>query len=152
MIEERIKELGLDLPAAPKAVGSYQPCVRSGNMLYVSGQLPMKDGQLLAKGPVGEACTPEEAKQAARQCVMNILAVAKQAAVSLDNVYRIVQLQGMVHTPFADASNCVPTMNAASDLLFEIFGDKGLHSRAAVGVAALPLGAAVEVLAIIELA
>ncbi len=151
MIENRLAELGITLPEPPKAVGAYVPALRSGNLLYVSGQLPLREGRILAQGPVGSACTPDEAREAARQCILNMLAIARREAGSLDAIARVVQLQGFVHVSAGESANIVPTINAASELLFEIFGETGRHSRAAIGVAALPLGAAVEILATLEL-
>ena len=150
MIDQRLAELGIILPEPPKAVGSYVPAVLAGDMLYISGQIPMSNGALIAKGPVGVNCTPDEAKAAAKQCVLNLLAIAKRELGSLDRIERVVQLQGFVFAPAGDFANCVSTINAASDLLAEILGDKGRHSRAAVCVAALPLGAAVEIVSVIK--
>jgi len=151
MIEERLAELGITLPEPPNAVGSYMPAVASGRLLFISGQLPLRDGAIIAKGPVGEACTAQQARDAARQCVLNVLAIARRHAGSLDAISRFVQVQGFVNTPPGDASLCVPTLNAASDLLVEIFGERGRHSRAAVCAAALPLEAALELVVLLEL-
>ncbi|MFA5257572.1 MAG: RidA family protein [Opitutales bacterium] len=151
MIEERLAELGITLPEPPKAVGSYLPALASGRLLYISGQLPLREGAILARGPVGEACTAEQAREAARQCVLNMLAVARRHAGSLDAISRVVQMQGYVHTPPGNPALCVPTLNAASDLLVEILGERGRHTRAAVCAAGLPLEAALELVVVLEL-
>jgi len=140
----------MTLPPFPRPVGSYVPCVRVGTLLYVSGMLPLKDGVLVAEGPVGIKCTQEEAKQAAAQCALNILGVVKEAAGSFDGVERFVQLQGFVYgiPGYAESPQVV---NGASDLLVSVFGERGRHTRAAVTVAGLPMGAAVEVTAVVQL-
>jgi enamine deaminase RidA (YjgF/YER057c/UK114 family) len=150
MISEKLAELGITLPEAPKAIGSYVPCVRTGNLLYVAGQLPFVNGKVLTTGPVGVNCTPEEAKAAARQCVLNMLAVVSRELGTLDAVERVVQVQGFVYTLPGDPLHCVPTINGASDLLVEIFGEAGRHARAAICAPALPLQAAVEILFVLQ--
>lgn len=148
--QEQLKNLGLTLPEAPKPVAAYIPSVRTGNLLYISGQLPFRDGQLLAIGPVPSAVSIEQAQEAARQCVLNALAVLAEAVEgNLDRVRRIVRLGVFVasDTTFTDQPKVA---NGASELLQDIFGDLGRHARAAVGSIALPLGAAVEVEMIVE--
>lgn len=143
-VERKLAELGLTLPEAPAPVASYVPAVKQGNWVYVSGQIPLRDGKVRVTGKVGSEVTLEDAQQEARQCALNALAVIKSVAGSLDNVERIVKVTGFVAcTPdFTDAPKVV---NGASDLFVEVFGDKGKHARSAVGVAALPLDVPVEV-------
>lgn len=151
-IVEALASLGLVLPAAPKPVASYIPSVRSGNLLFVSGQLPFKDGNLIATGRVGAEVTLETAQTCARQCVLNGLAVVRGACDgSLDGVLRIVRLGVFVACTegFGDQPKVA---NGASDLLQQLFGDAGRHARAAVGTNALPLNACVEVEMLVELA
>lgn len=142
-IEARLKELGITLPEPAAAAGNYLPVVEEGGWIYVSGQLPLRDGQLTCTGYVGQDVTIEDAYQAARLCAINGLGLIKQAAGSLDRV-RIVRVGGFVAS--APGFTAQPkVINGASDLLVEVLGDRGRHARAAVGVAELPLGAAVEV-------
>ena len=146
----RLAELGLDLPPVTPPLAAYVPAVRSGNHVYVSGQLPMVDGELLATGKVGAAVTPEQAKDLARRCALNGLA-AIHALVGLDQVERVVKVTGFV----ASAPGFVgqpAVINGASELLGEVFGQAGQHARSAVGVSELPLDAPVEVELIIEVA
>ncbi|MFO0872636.1 MAG: RidA family protein [Phycisphaerales bacterium] len=151
-IDRRLAELGLLLPAAPKPVAAYIPAARSGVLVFVSGQLPFKDGALLASGPVPSRVSLELAQQAARQCVLNGLAVlADQLDGDLDRVVRIVRLGVFVCSDpgFGDQPKVA---NGASELLQQIFGEAGRHARAAVGSIALPLQAAVEVEILAEVA
>ncbi|MGI6620119.1 MAG: RidA family protein [Bacillota bacterium] len=143
-IEEKLAELGLSLPEVPTPVASYVPAVKQGNWVHVSGQIPLRDGKLRVTGKVGSEITLEEAQAEAKQCALNALAVIKSVVGSLDKVERIVKVTGFVacSPDFTDAPKVV---NGASDLFLEVFGDKGRHARAAVGVAALPLDCAVEV-------
>lgn len=140
-----LSALGLTLPAAPKPVASYIPFVRSGNLIFVSGQLPMRDGALIATGSCPTEVPLERAQECARQCVLNGLAVVADAlGGSLDRVERIVRLGVFVNS--VDGYTEQPKVaNGASELLQQIFGERGRHARAAVGVNALPLGACVEV-------
>lgn len=151
MVEDTLEERGFTLPPFPRPAGNYVPCVRTGNLVYISGMLPMKDGAVLVKGPVGgDACTVEDARRAAAQCALNILAVVKEAAGSFENVARLVQIQGFVYgvPGFAESPQ---VLNGASDLFIEALGESGRHTRAAVTVAGLPMGAAVEITAIVAL-
>ncbi|HMN96164.1 MAG TPA: RidA family protein [Phycisphaerales bacterium] len=142
---DRLASLGLVLPPAPKPVASYVPAVRSGSLVFVSGQLPFRDGALAATGPVPSATSLEAAQAAARQCVLNALSVlASQLDGDLSRVTRIVRL-GVFVCSDAGFSEQPKVANGASDLLQEIFGEAGRHARAAVGSIALPLGASVEV-------
>lgn len=143
-IENRLKELGIELPTAPTPAGSYVPAVTAGNMVFVSGQLPTVAGELKYKGKVGTDISLEDANHAAKVCIINALAVLKSHLGSLDNIERIVRLGGFVNS--SDGFTMQPkVINGASDFLFEVFGEKGQHARAAVGVNELPLNAAVEV-------
>lgn len=148
-IASRLAELSITLPAAPKPVAAYVPAVRTGNLIFISGQLPMQAGQLMMSGPVS-AATIERAQAAARQCALNGLAiVADQLGGSLDRVVRIVRLGVFVccEAGFADQPKVA---NGASEVLQQIFGEAGRHARAAVGSIALPLGASVEVEMLVE--
>lgn len=140
-----LKALGITLPPAPKPVAAYIPFVRSGSLIFVSGQLPMRDGALLATGQCPGQVPMEKAQEAARQCVLNGLAVVADAlGGSLDRVERIVRLGVFVSS--TDGFTEQPKVaNGASELLQQVFGERGRHARAAVGVNALPLGACVEV-------
>ena len=149
-IEARLQQLGIELPAAAAPVASYVPVVVQGGIAHVSGQLPFVDGELVT-GRLGEDVSVEDGMAAARACGMMILAQLKAALVPLDRVERIVKLGAFVNsTP--DFTDQPKVANGASDLMVEIFGEAGKHARAAVGVPALPLGAAVEVDAIIAIA
>ncbi|QWC56952.1 RidA family protein [Erythrobacter sp. 3-20A1M] len=148
-IENRLNELGLKLPEAAAAVASYIPVVVQNDFAHVSGQLPFIDGELVT-GRLGEDVSLDEGIAAARACGLMILAQLHQALIPLDRVARIVKLGAFVNsTP--DFTDQPKVANGASDLMFDVFGKIGRHSRAAVGVAALPLGAAVEVDAIVAL-
>ncbi|WP_432201715.1 RidA family protein [Erythrobacter sp. W53] len=148
-IETRLNELGITLPEAASPVASYLPVVVQGNVAYVSGQLPFINGDLVS-GRLGEDVGLERGIDAAKACGLMILSQIKTAGISLDRIERIVKLGAFVNsTPnFTDQPKVA---NGASDLMFNIFGEKGRHARAAVGVPSLPLGAAVEVDAIIAL-
>jgi enamine deaminase RidA (YjgF/YER057c/UK114 family) len=140
--------LGLTLPSVAAPLAAYVPAVHSGNHVYVSGQLPLVDGKLLATGKVGAEVTPERANELARQCGLNALA-AVDAAVGLDRVTRVVKVVGFVAS--AEGFTGQPgVINGVSELFGVIFGEAGRHARSAVGVAELPLGAPVEVEAIFE--
>ena len=150
-VESTLQKIGLTLPSAVAPAGSYVPTVRTGDMLYISGQLPFVDGVVQHQGTVGTDVTVEEAVNAARLCGVQILAQAKAALGDLDRVARVVKLVGFVKsTPDFTAQPTV--INGASDLMVAVFGDQGRHARSAVGVSSLPLGAAVEVEAILEIA
>lgn len=151
MIEQKLKELSLALPPAPPAVGSYVGFKKAGNLVFVSGQLPIKDGAPTHVGQLGANVSIEEGYSAARQCTLNLLAQLKIAlGADWTRLIQVVRVGAFV--------NCVPEFrdapkvaNGASDLLVALFGDAGKHARAAVGVASLPGGAAVEVEAVFEL-
>lgn len=147
--EERIAELGLTLPRVAAPVASYVPAVRSGSHVYVSGQLPFVEGALPATGKVGADVTPEAAKELAALCALNAIAAVRAEVGDLANVVRIVKVGGFVASA-PDFTGHPGVINGASDLLAAVFGDAGVHARAAVGVAALPLDSPVEVDMIVE--
>jgi enamine deaminase RidA (YjgF/YER057c/UK114 family) len=149
MIEDKLKSLNITLPTPPKPAGSYIPVVASGNLVFVSGQIPMQDGKVIFTGKVPTEKSVEEAQKAARLCAINILAQLKANLGSLDKITRIIRVSGFVNsTP--DFAEQPKVINAASDLFFEIFGENGRHSRIAVGVASLPLNSTVEIDAVVE--
>ncbi|MCB9838035.1 MAG: RidA family protein [Phycisphaeraceae bacterium] len=147
----RLAELGHVLPDAPKPVASYVPCVRVGNLVFVSGQIPVRDGALLATGVVPDDIGIEQAQGLARQCVLNALAVLSAEIGSIDNVRRVVRVGCFVAS--APGFGKQPMVaNGASDLLCEIFGEAGQHARAAVGSVGLPLNVPVEIEFLFEVA
>jgi enamine deaminase RidA (YjgF/YER057c/UK114 family) len=147
--EERLEELGLSVPGVAAPVAAYIPAIRSGNHVYTSGQLPMRDGRLLHTGAVGGVVSQAEAVECARQCALNALAAIKAEVGELAAVKRIVKVVVFVaSTP--DFSNQPLVANGVSELLGEVFGDAGRHARSAVGVAVLPLQAPVEVELLVE--
>ena len=146
----RLDQLGITLPEAVPPLAAYVPAVRTGNLVYTSGQLPVQAGELAGTGKVGAEVTPEEAKAMARVCALNALA-AVHALVGIDAVTRVVKVVGFVAS--AAGFNGQPSVvNGASELLAEVFGDSGAHARSAVGVSELPLDAPVEVELIVEVA
>jgi len=147
--EDKLRQMGLELPEPPKPVAAYVPCVRTGNLLFVSGQVPREKGVLRFSGHVGGNLNVEEGQRAARICALNALSVVKGAVGNLDRVRRIVKLTGFVASAagFTDQPKVV---DGASTLLAELFGEKSQHARAAVGVNELPLGSAVEIEMIVE--
>ena len=147
---ERLTELGIELPAVVAPLAAYVPAVRTGNLVYTSGQLPMVAGKLPQAGKVGAEVTAEEAKDLARTCALNALA-AVHSLVGVDSVVRVVKVVGFVAS--APGFNGQPgVVNGASELLGDVFGDAGVHARSAVGVSELPLNAPVEVELIVEVA
>lgn len=147
--EEALARLGLELPELTPPLAAYVPAVRTGNYVYVSGQLPMAEGKLLATGKVGGEVTPELAQQLAQRCALNALAAVKSEVGDLSAVTRVVKLVGFVaSTP--DFTGQPGVVNGASQLLGEVFGDAGVHARSAVGVAVLPMDAPVEVELVVE--
>jgi enamine deaminase RidA (YjgF/YER057c/UK114 family) len=146
--EARLAELGITLPDAPKPVANYVPVVQSGNLLFVSGQVPAAMGNA-AKGKLGENLTVEQGQEIARACGLAILAQVKATVGSLDKIKRVVKLGGFVNcTP--DFPDHPAVVNGCSDLMVDLLGDAGRHARFAVGAPSLPLGFAVEVDAVIE--
>ena len=146
--EEKLTSLGLELPEAPKPVATYVPAVRTGNLLFLSGVLPMRNGQLAFTGKLGRDLTVPEGVEAAKVAILNALAIAKQELGSLDRITRVVKVVG--HVASADGFAEQPqVLNGASDLLVAIFGEAGRHARVATGAAELPRGAAMEIEAIL---
>ena len=146
----RLAELGIELPPVAKPLASYVPAVRTGNLVYTAGQLPLRDGELVRAGKVGAGVTAEDAKGLARLCALNALA-AVHALVGIDAVTRVVKVVGFVAS--APGFTGQPgVINGASEMFAEVFGDAGAHARSAVGVCALPLDAPVEVEVIVEVA
>lgn len=149
-IDARLAELGLELPNAPAPAANYVPTVQTGNLVFISGQVPNTGTELL-KGKLGADATVEDGQEAAKICALNLIAQMRAATGGdLDRVKRVVKLLGMVNsTP--DFGDHPKVVNGCSDVMVEVFGDKGRHARSAVGVANLPFGVAVEVEAIIEI-
>lgn len=151
-VTQRLDELGITLPQPPKPVAAYVPAVRTGNQIFVSGQIPFANGALIATGPVPSAVSIEDAQAAARQCALNGLAIVQDMlGGSLDRVQRVVRLGVFVQCDpgFTDQPKVA---NGASEVLLQIFGENGRHARAAVGSVGLPLGATVEVEMTVEVA
>ena len=144
MVKERLSELGIDLPPAPAPVASYVPVRVAGGFAYVSGQIPIEEGSVTSVGHLGAELSVEQGQEADRRCALQALSALRDALGSLDRVEGIVQVSVFVASApgFTDQPKVA---NGASDALVEIFGEKGKHARAAVGVAELPLGASVEV-------
>jgi enamine deaminase RidA (YjgF/YER057c/UK114 family) len=150
LVEKKLAELGIVLPAPVPPVANYVPFVRTGSLLFVSGQICVgADGKLVAKGKLGETVAIEDGQRAARACAINVLAQVKAAVGDLDKVVRVVRLGGFINSEptFLDGPK---VMNGASDLMLQVFGDKGRHARTTVGVAALPVDAAIEVEGLFE--
>jgi enamine deaminase RidA (YjgF/YER057c/UK114 family) len=147
--EARLKELGLELPATPNPTANYVTAVRSGHLLFLSGHGPLRGGRILYQGTVGRDLTIEQGQEAARLTGLNLLASARDALGSLDGVRRVVKLFGMVRCP-EDFVDHPKVINGCSDLMVEVFGDHGRHTRSAIGVGSLPHGIAVEVEMILE--
>jgi len=149
-IEQKLASLGITLPEAPTPVANYVPFVRTGNLLFVSGQVCFgADGKLIAKGKLGASVTIEQGAAAARGCAINLLAQVRAALGDLDKVTRVVRLGGFVNSA-PDFLDGPKVLNGASDLMVEVFADKGRHARTTVGVSSLPADAAVEVEAVFE--
>lgn len=147
--ELRLKELGVELPAAPKPVANYVPVVRVGDLLFLSGVLPSKEGQLVMTGKLGADVSIEQGVAAAKLAVLNALAIVKAEAGSLDRVKRIVKMVG--HVASASGFTDQPlVLNGASDLLVAVFGEAGRHARVAVGAAELPRQAPIEIELIVQ--
>lgn len=149
-VSSRLTELGIELPDVVAPLAAYVPAVRTGNLVYTAGQLPIQAGDLLATGKVGAEITPEQGKELARVCGLNALA-AVHALAGIDSVVRVVKVVGFVAS--APGFNGQPgVVNGASELFGEIFGEAGAHARSAVGVSELPRNAPVEVEIIVEIA
>jgi enamine deaminase RidA (YjgF/YER057c/UK114 family) len=147
--EDKLKKLGIELPEAPSPLGSYIPIVRTGNLLFLSGVLPLRNGKLMRTGRVGESVSLDEARDDARTAAINALSVLKANIDSLNKVKRCVKITGYVASA-PDFTEQPKVLNAASDLMFEIFGEAGRHARAAIGVNVLPLNSPVEIEFIFE--
>lgn len=148
-VEDTLEGMGLALPQPARPVASYVPAVRVGNLIYTSGQIPTHGGELTRRGKVGLEVTEDEAYEEAQTCALNALAAVKDLTGSLDAVSQVVRVTGYVNSA-AGFSGQPAVVNGASDLLVKLFGDRGKHARAAVGVSELPLNAAVEVDLIVE--
>ncbi|HZL33956.1 MAG TPA: RidA family protein [Tepidisphaeraceae bacterium] len=150
-LQKHLETLGIALPAVPGPFGAYVPARRAGNLIFVAGQLPMKDGKLIAAGQVPSRCSVDQAKLAARQCVVNALAAVKAIEGRIDHLAGVVRVGAFVSsdTSFTQQPQVA---NGASEFLIELFGEAGKHVRAAVGVNTLPLDAAVEIEFLFEVA
>ncbi len=149
-IKEKIESLGLTLPVAALPVAAYVPAVKTGNLVFVAGQLPLVDGKIVKEGKVGKEVTPEEAKEMAQVCALNALA-AIALVVDLDQIERVVRVGGFVNG-IAGFTAIPPIINGASELFIKLFGEvNGKHARTAIGVAELPLNAPVEVEVLVQL-
>ena len=149
MIENKLKAMAITLPEAGKPIGSYVTSVRTGHLLYTSGHVPYNDGKIKLTGKLGRDLSVEEGNKVARNVALNCLATIKASIGDLDKVKRIVKVLGLVNST-EDFKDQPKVMNGASDLLVEIFGEKGKHARSAVGVASLPNGVPVEIEMILE--
>ena len=143
-VENRLGELGLVLPEAPKPVAAYIPAKQSGKLVFTAGQLPMVNGELISKGLLGQEVAIEDANKGARVCTLNALAAIKGVIGDLDRIKQIVRVVGYVAS-IPTFTQQPAVVNGASELLLEIFGDAGKHARSAVGMAVLPLNASVEI-------
>jgi enamine deaminase RidA (YjgF/YER057c/UK114 family) len=149
MIEDRLRELSIEIPTPPNPAGSYIPVITTGNLAFVSGQIPMKDGKVIVEGKVPEKQSLDSAREAAKICIINGLAQLKANLGSLDKITKFVRISGFVNSS-QEFTEQPKVINAASDLLVEIFGDMAKHSRIAIGVASLPLNSTVEIDMIVE--
>lgn len=149
-IEDRLKELDIQLPQASKALASYLPGVKSANYVYTSGQLPLKEGEVIYQGKLGKDLDVEEGKAAAGLCLLNCLAVLRSLVSDWEDVKKIVKVSAFINSA-DDFYQQAQVVNGASDLLESIFGERGKHARSAVGVNSLPLNAACEIEMIVEL-
>ena len=149
-IKEKIESLGLTLPVAALPVAAYVPAVKTGNLVFVAGQLPLVDGKIVKEGKVGKEVTPEEAKEMAQVCALNALAAVALVA-DLDQIEKIVRVGGFVNG-IAGFTAIPPIINGASELFIKLFGEiNGKHARTAIGVAELPLNSPVEVEVLVQL-
>ena len=150
MIEEKLKELGIELPTPPNPAGSYIPVVTTGNLAFISGQIPMKEGKVVFEGKVPDKQSLDSARDAAKICIINGLAQLKSNLGSLDRITKFVRISGFVNSS-PEFTEQPKVINAATDLLVEVFGDMAKHSRIAVGVASLPLNSTVEIDMVVEI-
>lgn len=149
-IESKLAELGIQLPEAAAPAANYVPFVKTGNQLFISGQIPMTAEGIQFKGKLGDDMQTEQGAEAAKVCAINLIAQMKAATGDLDKVARIVKLVGFVNSTL-DFTEQPAVINGASNFMVDVFGDKGRHARSAVSAASLPFGVAVEVEAIVEL-
>ncbi|SNS91038.1 Enamine deaminase RidA, house cleaning of reactive enamine intermediates, YjgF/YER057c/UK114 family [Anaerovirgula multivorans] len=150
MVEEKLKQLGITLPEAPQPIASYVPAKVIGNMVYISGQGPIINGIQMYTGKVGKECTKEEGYQAARLCGLNLIAQLKKVIGDLDRVKEIVHLKGFIAST-TDFFEQPTVINGASDLMIEIFGEAGKHTRCALGTNVLPTDIPVEIELVVEI-
>lgn len=149
-IDKRLAELGITLPTPAKPIANYVPWVRTGNQVFISGQGPLLDGKILYTGALGNGVSIEDGAKSARLCAINVIAQIREACGGdLDRVKRIVKLVGFVNST-ADFADHPKIINGASDLMVDVFGDKGRHARSAVGAPSLPFAISVEVEAVVE--
>jgi enamine deaminase RidA (YjgF/YER057c/UK114 family) len=148
-VDERLSELGIELPAVATPAGAYVPAVISGNLVFTAGQIPLVDGKLMAEGKVGAEISPELGREIARRCALNAIAAVKSVIGDLNRVKKVVKVVGFVAS-VPEFTGQPGVLNGASELLEQVFGEVGIHARSAVGVAALPLNAPVEVELIVE--
>ena len=148
-VEQRLSELGIELPAVATPAGAYVPAVISGNLVFTAGQIPLIDGKLMAEGKVGAEISPELGREIARRCALNAIAAVKSVIGDLNRVKKVVKVVGFVAS-VPEFTGQPGVLNGASELLEQVFGEVGIHARSAVGVAALPLNAPVEVELIVE--
>ena len=143
-LSEKLKSLNIDLAAPPKAAGAYVPAKKVGDLIFVSGQIPMKDGAMMATGQVPSRCSPDAAKAAAKQCVLNALAAISALPDGIDQITGVARVGAFISSD-ANFTQQPAVANGASEFLIELLGENGRHVRAAVGTNTLPLDAAVEV-------
>ena len=148
-VRSKLAELGLTLPIAAKPVAAYVPAIRTGNLVFTAGQLPLVDGKIIATGKVGGAISPEQGKELAQICALNALAAVETVA-SVDDIVKVVRVVGYVNG-VAGFINPPVVVNGASELFLSIWGEAGKHARSAIGVAELPLDALVEIELTVEL-
>lgn len=152
MFEEKIKEIiGMELPLAPKPLAAYIPALQTGNLVYTSGQLPMKNGKLIAEGKINVDVTEDVAVECARQCAVNCLSAVKSVIGDIEKIEQVVKVVVFVNSS-AGFTGQPKIANGASEFLVQVFGDKGKHARSAVGVSELPLNAPVEIEMIVRIA
>ncbi|MFH1675666.1 MAG: RidA family protein [bacterium] len=148
-VEEKLKEMGIELPTPPAPVAAYVPVVQTGNLCFVSGQLPIAEGRVLTVGSAPSPCSIEAARDGARLCAINILAQLKAHLGSLDRIKKIVRINGFVQSQNGFFKQ-PDILNGASEFLAEVLGEKGKHTRIAIGVYELPLNATMQIDAIVE--
>ena len=149
MLQDKLRELGITLPPVSGPFGAYLPAKRVGNLIYVAGQLPMRDGKLMSTGPVPSRCSVEDARAAARQCIVNAIAAVQSVPGGVEVIAGVARVGAFVNSD-ATFTEQPKVADAASELLAQVFGEAGKHARAAVGVNTLPRDAAVEIEVIFE--